>query len=797
MMLRISLKKKIMFVVVMAIVLSGFLATLSVFIYTKNVLVEREKGIILIKTMQIESEVEDMFHQSRELVEKIARNDDIKNGFESQEFATESISMHLEHFNLNGDFSQISIVGRDGLVLYSTSQELIGKSYASKGFFKKTISDDEMCTAAAVDDFDGKLGYFITHSIKNNSGEIIGAVIMRLETEVLSKALADSDSEDEKNSVMLANNHGVVVFSEKEGRLLKSLGVMNEALENNFLESNHFPGLDIESIQYEVVQEKINNNISESQILEFSDEVDGEEEILSIKKVGEYPLFVIVETDKEDHYGDAVQIALFLSALVGLSALAAGIIIYVSISYQLSPLDRLHELVLAAAKGNYFVRMKEVEGTKEISELANAFNVMIKSVKKSRDEINRKVDEQTKDINKKKDELENQKVAILNILEDVRSEKEKTEFLAKDLEKFKLAVENASDHIVITDADGKVLYANKAVEKITGYSNAEVIGKKAGSNELWGGQMKKDVYEKFWKTIKEDKQIFSGEFQNKRKNGEQYNANANVAPILDENSGEVKFFVGIERDVTKEKEIDKAKTEFVSLASHQLRTPLTAINWYVEMLMTGDAGKINKEQKNYLGEVYKGSKRMVDLVNALLNVSRIDLGTFAIDPEPTDFSKVSKDVLSELKPSIIKKKMKIKEVYDEKLPLINADPKLVRIIFQNLLSNAVKYTPEKGEVSVEIKKDKEDVSIKIADNGYGIPKSQQSRIFEKLFRADNARQKETDGTGLGLYVLKSIIEKNDGKIWFDSVENKGTTFYVKMPLSGMKKKEGTKGLSAT
>lgn len=795
-MLKVSLKKKIMFVVVLAIVLSGFLATLSVFIYTKNVLVDREKTVILIKTMQIEREVADVFHQKGELVGKIAGSDDIKNGFDSQGFVAESISMHLGYYNLNGEYSQISIVGNDGSVLASTEHGIIGKSYADKGFFKKTVIEDEMCVAAAVDNFDGKLGYFITHSIKNNEGGIIGAVIMRLDPEIFGKVLTDSDAEDAKLNTMLVNNHGIIVFSEKQGRLLKSLGVMGDSLKSNFLESNHFPGLGIESIQYQIVQEMINRNVSESQILEFSDDVDGEEEILAVKKVGEYPLFVIVETDKEDHYGDAVQIALFLSTLVGLSALAAGIIIYVSINYQLSPLDKLHGLVLAAAKGNYFVRMKEVEGAKEISELANAFNVMIKSVKKSRDEINRKVDEQTKDINKKKDELENQKVAILNILEDVRSEKEKTEFLAKDLEKFKLAVENASDHIVITDADGAVLYANKAVEKITGFSNKEVIGKKAGSKELWGGNMKKEVYDEFWDIIKNKKQIYAGEFKNKRKNGEEYDAAASVSPILD-NSGQVVFFIGIERDITREKEIDKAKTEFVSLASHQLRTPLTAINWYVEMLMNGDAGKINKEQKNYLEEVYKGSKRMVDLVNALLNVSRIDLGTFAIDPEPIDFAAASKDVLNELKPSIINKKMKIKEVYDKNVPLINADPKLIRIIFQNLLSNAVKYTPEKGTISVGIKKDNEDVLITISDTGYGIPIGQQARIFEKLFRADNARQRETDGTGLGLYVLKSIIEKNDGKIWFESAENKGTTFYVRMPLSGMKKKEGSKGLSAT
>jgi two-component system sensor histidine kinase VicK len=116
------------------------------------------------------------------------------------------------------------------------------------------------------------------------------------------------------------------------------------------------------------------------------------------------------------------------------------------------------------------------------------------------------------------------------------------------------------------------------------------------------------------------------------------------------------------------------------------------------------------------------------------------------------------------------------------------------MIFQNLLSNAVKYTPEKGKININIKKDGLNVLISVADAGYGIPSNVQSKIFTKMFRADNARVKDPDGTGLGLYIIKSTLEKTGGKIWFESVENKGSTFYVTIPLDGMKKKEGTKRL---
>jgi PAS domain S-box-containing protein len=258
--------------------------------------------------------------------------------------------------------------------------------------------------------------------------------------------------------------------------------------------------------------------------------------------------------------------------------------------------------------------------------------------------------------------------------------------------------------------------------------------------------------------------------------------------------------IGVNWDVTKEKEIDKAKSEFVSLASHQLRTPLSAINWYTEMLLAGDAGKINTEQKEYLEAIYTGNQRMVDLVNALLNVSRLELGTFLIEAQPTDVVALAKSVLDELRPKYTEKQQVVEAVHDE-IPLYSADPKLLRMVLQNLLTNAVKYTPEKGHVSLQLRIVKkgatvatvparqDSLAIIVADTGYGIPKSQQEKIFSKMFRADNAREKEAEGSGLGLYIVKSVADQSGGQVWFTSEENKGTTFYILLPLSGMQKKK--------
>ena len=241
--------------------------------------------------------------------------------------------------------------------------------------------------------------------------------------------------------------------------------------------------------------------------------------------------------------------------------------------------------------------------------------------------------------------------------------------------------------------------------------------------------------------------------------------------------------------------LDLAKDEFVSIASHQLRTPLTALKGYTGMLLDGDAGPVSDKQREYLTEIKNANDRMINLITALLNVSRVDLGVFVVEPEPVNLTEVAESVLKENEVRISDKKLAVTTNFEKDLPSINADLNIIRMILQNLLSNAMKYTPAEGKIIFDIKNDGHNILISVADTGYGIPENVQSKIFTKMFRADNARVKDPDGTGLGLYIIKETIEKTGGKIWFESPgENKGSTFYVTIPLEGMKKKEGTRRL---
>jgi PAS domain S-box-containing protein len=356
--------------------------------------------------------------------------------------------------------------------------------------------------------------------------------------------------------------------------------------------------------------------------------------------------------------------------------------------------------------------------------------------------------------------------------------------LEKDLlgmENFRLAIENASDHIVITDADGIIYFANKAAEKITGYKISEMLGQ---TPRLWGGMMSPEFYKNLWITKKVKKESFEGEITNRRKTGEIYLAKAKIAPILSKEDSLIGF-VATEEDITKEREIDQAKTEFVALASHQLKTPLSAINWSIEGMMADKKSKLTEKEKKTLGDVYKMSQQMGDLVVTLLDISKIQLGTFVIELKETDLSTICEDVLRSLEGKIESGKIKIDRQYSEKF-VMQTDPRLIKIVIQNLISNAIKYGKSAGRVSVGIEKSDGQVLIQVLNEGVAIPQEEQPMVFERFFRA--AETKGIEGTGLGLYMTKEIVEKLGGKIWFKSGPEIGTTFYVSLPANKSEEK---------
>lgn len=280
-----------------------------------------------------------------------------------------------------------------------------------------------------------------------------------------------------------------------------------------------------------------------------------------------------------------------------------------------------------------------------------------------------------------------------------------------------------------------------------------------------------------------------------RKNGDLIPVSMTAAPFMVD--GRPVGGVVVFRDFTKELEVDRAKSEFISIVSHQLRTPLTSIRLFTDLIRQKETGSLNAKQSEYLEKVEVSTIRMVKLVADILNVSRIEMGRLKVAPEPHQLEDLIQEKLDEIAPQVKVKKIKLSYKHPEKLtPKVKIDASLVGQIIHNLLTNAVRYTREvKGKIEVELKYGEQGYRLSVTDNGIGIPDSAKAKIFTRFFRADNAVAVEGEGTGLGLYLIKMILETAGGKISFVSHEGKGTTFRVIIPRSGMRSKQGDRTLS--
>ena len=233
----------------------------------------------------------------------------------------------------------------------------------------------------------------------------------------------------------------------------------------------------------------------------------------------------------------------------------------------------------------------------------------------------------------------------------------------------------------------------------------------------------------------------------------------------------------------KLKQLDDMKSDFVSLVTHQLRTPLSGIRWSLSMLINNEMGELNPDQKLYLMKTYESNNRMISLINDMLNADRVDSGTLKFKFALTDLVDLIDNVLVELWPHATKKDIKLKFFPREEVPKVLIDPENMRVVLQNLIDNAIKYSKNGTEVRIGIKQIENNVEIAVENYGIGIPADQQSKIFTRFFRAPNAVHTETDGSGLGLYIVASIVKKHHGSIRFSSTENESTTFYVTLPLN--------------
>ncbi|HVE80945.1 MAG TPA: PAS domain-containing sensor histidine kinase [Candidatus Dormibacteraeota bacterium] len=338
------------------------------------------------------------------------------------------------------------------------------------------------------------------------------------------------------------------------------------------------------------------------------------------------------------------------------------------------------------------------------------------------------------------------------------------------------------DGAIATDEQGRINRANDIALSLLGYRAEEIIGAWYPKTILAVDEAGKPISQIDRPITKAflAGQPVSQRCYYKKKDGTILPVAVTVSPVLLENKpvGAIEVF----RDIAKEVEVDRMKSEFISLASHQLRTPLSAIMMYSHMLVDGYGGQLSPEQRKFTDTIITTVSRMTQLVNTLLNISRIESGRLQITPAKADIPQLYQEIIHELTPKLQKKGQQL--IFEPtSLPQIVTDPLLVKEVLANLLSNAIKYTPEKGQIKVTVTAEGDKIVTAISDNGYGIPAAEQGRMFSKFYRGANIVQKVEEGTGLGMYLVKSIVEALAGTIWFKSVENEGTTFWFALPLT--------------
>lgn len=375
---------------------------------------------------------------------------------------------------------------------------------------------------------------------------------------------------------------------------------------------------------------------------------------------------------------------------------------------------------------------------------------------------------------KELDELKKSKSALTKMLKEIQEAREKAE---EERDKTMAVFTNFTDGLLLFNKELKVDSANSQAEKFLGVEATKMIGKSITDlSKIAGLESVSKLFEIACKSefiTKEGLELHKELF-----------VEISNVPLF---RGKEKWAtLIIMHDVTREKMVEKTKTEFVSIAAHQLRTPLSAIKWTLKMFLDGDLGEITKEQKEYLTKSYKTNEVMIALINDLLNVARMEEGRFLYNPILVNMRTIVESTIDLYKVVMANKKIEFEYVKPEnELPNVVVDVEKISLVVQNLLDNAIRYSLVGGKVILALKYDEanKEIEVSVSDKGIGIPKNMQSRIFSKFFRSPSAVRLETEGSGLGLFIAKNIVDAHAGKIWFESEEGRGTTFYFKLPIS--------------
>jgi PAS domain S-box-containing protein len=340
--------------------------------------------------------------------------------------------------------------------------------------------------------------------------------------------------------------------------------------------------------------------------------------------------------------------------------------------------------------------------------------------------------------------------------------------VALEKERSDAILANIADGIVAVDRDGNVVLWNAAAEQITGVPALEALGRTTA--------------QVLQRALESDMAAVGDRLVSIRRNGEDVWLSLTEAVMRDP-VGAVAGRIFAFRDISADRLVEQMKSDFVSAVSHELRTPLTSIYGFAETLLREDVVFGEQERRTFLRYITSESQRLTGIVDALLNVARLDSGDLHVNIAPTDIAELVSEAVAGAKGDGANGHTFVVDLPQEPLAA-EADPDKLRQVFAILLDNAVKYSPQGGTVTVGAKRNQETVEVRVADEGPGIPQSEQERIFRKFYRGSDAggRPASAGGTGLGLFIAQGLVEAMGGRIWVSSGEGRGSSFEFELPL---------------
>jgi PAS domain S-box-containing protein len=398
---------------------------------------------------------------------------------------------------------------------------------------------------------------------------------------------------------------------------------------------------------------------------------------------------------------------------------------------------------------------------------------------------------------------------IVNVVRDITDRKHAEEKLKESEEKFRTFVDTASDLLNITDRAGNITDVNESMARVLGYSKEELIGMhftqilplKTFERDF------KPPFEKFIKrggeiafdtafTTKDGKEVY-GELRSVAihdKRGRYVGSRAVFHDLTERKKAEQELQEKNEqlkaqreelvRKATELELVSQAKSEFLASMSHELRTPLSAVIGFSELMLDGVPGEINDEQRGCLNDILDSGRRLLSLINDILDLSKVEAGKIELKPQNLDIANIVSDVVQIIKPVLNKNRQEIEVSVTQGLPEVRGDKNRLEQILLNLLSNASKFTEQGGRMRIHVGRKGDYCQVAVIDTGIGIKKEDQEHVFEAFVQGETLSDRKKEGTGLGLTLTKRFVEAIGGRIWMESEYGKGSTFIFTIPLAG-------------